>query len=176
MLEHALKGEEGLVYLVPVELTLLAVPQQSDHGSCSWISWKINTRSGASTAQSPAGKPQTVLLLEHQGPCSPDCCSFFGAELAPGEAGRVQLTVSCVGGCFSGYEMREMITYSVKGPREMHYLPPCLLMVFSLELSAALAAMINLQYPWGRQQWIWEPRGGLCYCTDFLLLSKSFCI
>lgn len=71
--------------------------------------------------------------------------------------------------------MYEMITYSVKSTREMHYLTQWLMMVFSLELNTASVVIIYVLHRWGPHKWISKPCWGQCYYTDFLLLSKSFC-
>jgi len=53
--------------------------------------------------------------------------------------------------------MCEMITYSVKSTREVHYLTHCLMMVFSLELNRASVVIIYVLYLWGSHKWILKP-------------------
>lgn len=139
-----------------------------------WTSWKINTRTGSHQCPEPSRKSSNCAVAGAPRSWFPWLVLVLWGWVKPqvmqGECSwqfAVWVSVS---------EMYEMITCSVKSPREMHYLPPCFLMVFSHELSAALDAMINVQNPWSCQKWIWEPRWGQCYYTAFLLLSKSLCV
>lgn len=91
-LVHALKRREGLVYASHVELILLAVSQQSDRGCCSWISWKINARTGSQ--QCPErGKAEVSCCWSSRALVALSAAASLGLSQAPGDAGRVQLTV-----------------------------------------------------------------------------------
>lgn len=66
-----------------------AVPQHSAHGSCCWISWKINTRTGShsreTSACAAAGAPRAsfpCLVLVLWGWAKPQGCRESAADSA----------------------------------------------------------------------------------------------
>lgn len=144
-LEHALKRWEGLVYVEHVELMLLAMPQQSDHNSCLWISWKINTRTGSQHCPEPSRKTSKCAANGAPRSLFPWLMLVLWAELSLRWCRESAAASLLCGWLFLRvWNAWNDHIFSQK-PREnalFTTLPPD---GVSLELSAALAAMINVR-------------------------------